>query len=96
MEPLILTATATTPSVNFDSQTGSLEIHGRSTPENPIAYSSSSKCLLELMKKIKNIQTEGNKVRWIWMYEEGDDDMKEAGSDFSDLLKVPFSLIAKQ
>lgn len=125
MEPLILTATATTPSVNFDSQTGSLEIHGRSTPENPIAYytrmiqwvekyaenpsqetmvrvyfeyfnTSSSKCLLELMKKIKNIQTEGNKVRWIWMYEEGDDDMKEAGSDFSDLLKVPFSLIAKQ
>ncbi len=119
MAPLVIQPTHTTPYVNFDPALGVLELKGRSTPENPIAYydqmmqwveeykdvhprettvrvffeyfnTSSSKCLLELMKKIKTIDSD---VKWVWMYENGDDDMREAGADFSDLLKVKFSLI---
>jgi len=56
---------------------------------------SSSKCLLELMKKIKTLRNAGHAVNWVWMYEPEDEDMREAGSDFSDLLKVPFSIVVR-
>jgi hypothetical protein len=56
---------------------------------------SSSKCLLELMKRLIGVQQAGKKIAFEWMHESEDDDMKEAGADFRDLLKAPFNIIAK-
>ena len=56
---------------------------------------SSSKCLLELMKRLVAVQTSGKKIAFEWLHEPEDDDMKEAGADFRDLLKAPFEIIAK-
>jgi hypothetical protein len=56
---------------------------------------SSSKCILEIMKRIRVLQQDGKHVHWEWLYETEDEDMKEAGSDFSDLLKVPFQIRPK-
>ena len=53
----------------------------------------SSKCLLDLMKKIKQLTTTGNSVLVKWQYEEGDEDMQEAGQDYSDILEIPFEFI---
>jgi hypothetical protein len=56
---------------------------------------SSSKCLLELMKRLATLQQGGRKISFEWLHELEDDDMKEAGADFRDLLKAPFEIIAQ-
>lgn len=38
MEPIFIEGTPKTPTVNFDSQSGILEIKGRSIPENSIEF----------------------------------------------------------
>jgi hypothetical protein len=52
---------------------------------------SSLKCLLELMKKIKPLMSVGD-LSVEWLYDDGDDDMRELGADFAELLKIPFHL----
>jgi hypothetical protein len=56
---------------------------------------SSSKFLLELLKKIKSIQTKntGANVKIEWCYDDGDEEMKESGHDFMDLLNINFEFI---
>jgi hypothetical protein len=56
---------------------------------------SSSKFLLELLKKIKIIQSNntGKNVKIEWYYEDGDDEMKESGHDYMELLNVQFEFI---
>jgi hypothetical protein len=56
---------------------------------------SSSKCLLELMKRLTALQQGGKKISFQWIYEHEDDDMREAGADFKDILKAPFEIIAQ-
>ena len=53
---------------------------------------SSSKCLLDVFKKIVSIQKMGAAVEINWWCEEFDDDMIEAGKDYQDLLNVPFNI----
>ena len=55
---------------------------------------SSSKCILDILKKIDKIDELGNDVLIKWYYDEDDEDMMEAGEDYSDLLDAPFELIA--
>lgn len=54
---------------------------------------SSSKCLLDIFKSFNNLHKAGNEVLVKWYYEEEDEDMQEAGEDYSDLLNVPFEII---
>lgn len=54
---------------------------------------SSSKCLLELMKRLSVLQQAGKDVSFQWIHETEDDDMREAGADFRDLIKAPFEII---
>ncbi|WP_258102548.1 DUF1987 domain-containing protein [Marinoscillum sp. MHG1-6] len=55
---------------------------------------SSSKCLFDLFKALRQMMIENGKEIIInWFYEEDDDDMMETGEDFSDLLDIDFNLI---
>ncbi len=54
----------------------------------------SSKILFQLLKKFESIHNKSSKVKIIWHYPDDDIDMKEAGKDFSETIKVPFDLIA--
>ena len=51
---------------------------------------SSSKCLLDLFKKMENIQGD---VTINWYYEEDDEDMLEAGEDYDAIIKIQFKMI---
>ncbi|WP_462249554.1 DUF1987 domain-containing protein [Ekhidna sp.] len=54
---------------------------------------SSSKCIYDLLKEIKSLSDKGKEVIVRWYYEEDDEDMLEAGEDYSDLLDLPFKFI---
>lgn len=54
---------------------------------------SSSKSLFTIFKKFEKIFKSGNQVLVRWFYEQEDEDMKESGEDFRDILKIPFELI---
>ena len=55
---------------------------------------SSSKCLLDLFRKLESTANAGkSKVKVSWFYEADDEDMMEAGDDYQALVKIPFELI---
>jgi hypothetical protein len=54
---------------------------------------SSSKCILDVFKKLESIRAEGNEVTVLWHYEADDEDMLEAGEDYSGIINVPFKMI---
>ena len=122
MESISIEGTAKTPIVKFDSQTGIMEIKGRSIPENSIEFykplvdwldeysknakeltevniqleyfnTSSSKCILDVFKKLEAIHKNKNEVIINWFFEEDDEDMLEAGEDYESITKVPFKMI---
>ena len=122
MGKVALEGSAKTPTVNFDPETGVMELKGRSIPENSIEFykpvvdaldeyaksplastkvniqleyfnTSSSKCILDLFKKLEAIHKEGKSVVINWHYEEDDEDMLEAGEDYQAIIKVPFEMI---
>ncbi len=122
MEPISIPGTPKTPSVNFNADTGVVEIKGRSIPENSIEFykplvdwleqysgqpqkktvvniqleyfnTSSSKCILDVFKKLETIFKSHNDVVINWYYEEDDEDMLEAGEDYQSILKIPFKMI---
>lgn len=55
---------------------------------------SSSKCLIDILRKLEKIYLDGKEVELEWYYEEQDEDMKESGEDFKEILKLPFYMIA--
>lgn len=54
---------------------------------------SSSKCILDVFKKLELIHKAKNEVRIKWYYEEDDEDMLEAGEDYESIIRVPFEMI---
>lgn len=51
----------------------------------------SAKYLLEIFKRLEKVAAEGSNIITLhWYFEIDDDDMKEAGEHFSDLVKIPF------
>lgn len=55
---------------------------------------SSSKCLLDLFKKLQALQSSGkSEVSVEWHYEEDDEDMLEAGEDYQTIAKLNFEMI---
>ena len=122
MEALIIEGTAKTPSVRFEAGQGTIEIKGKSIPENSIEFykplvdwleeygkspaaltkvniqleyfnTSSSKCILDVFKKLEAIYKAKNEVIINWYYEEDDEDMLEAGEDYESIIRVPFKMI---
>jgi tagatose-1,6-bisphosphate aldolase len=54
---------------------------------------SSSKCLLDILKKLQIVsQNGGSKVKVVWYYEEDDEDMLEAGEDYQAIIRIPFEM----
>jgi hypothetical protein len=54
---------------------------------------SSSKCILDVFKKLEAIKKAGHDVVIKWYYEEDDEDMLEAGEDYQTIISVPFEMI---
>ena len=122
METLTIEGSPKTPTVKFDASLGTVEIKGRSIPENSIEFykplvdwleeyskgpasltkvniqleyfnTSSSKCILDVFKKLEAIYKAKNEVIINWYYEEDDEDMLEAGEDYESIIHVPFKMI---
>jgi len=53
---------------------------------------SSSKCLLDVFKKLEDINKK-TEVIINWCYEEDDEDMLEAGEDYESIIKIPFNMV---
>ena len=51
----------------------------------------SSKCLFDVFKRLSKIEDSGRTIAINWYFEEGDEDMMEAGEDYSDLLDLNFN-----
>lgn len=56
--------------------------------------SATSTILLEMLHIINKIYVKGSKAKIVWNYLEIDDDMLEAGKEYSEMLKVPFEFRA--
>jgi len=54
---------------------------------------SSSKCILDVFKRLEAIHKTKHDVEINWFYEEDDEDMLEAGEDYDSIIKVPFKMI---
>lgn len=54
---------------------------------------SSSKCILDVFKKLEAIHKAKHEVEVNWYYEEDDEDMLEAGEDYESIIRVPFKMI---
>jgi hypothetical protein len=54
---------------------------------------SSSKCILDVFKKLESLHKGGSDVLINWYYEEDDEDMLEAGEDYQAIISVPFKMI---
>src|SRR6056297_1652533 len=54
---------------------------------------SSSKCILDVFKKLEAINKGKSNVLVNWYYEEDDEDMLEAGEDYESIIRVPFKMI---
>ncbi|PCJ22973.1 MAG: nuclear pore complex subunit [Flavobacteriales bacterium] len=54
---------------------------------------SSSKCILDVFKKLEAINSGSSEVIINWHYEEDDEDMLEAGEDYQAIIKIPFKMI---
>ena len=53
----------------------------------------SSKLLLDILVKLEEIHSEGKDVLIKWCYPEDDEDMKEAGEEYAEIVDVPFEQV---
>ena len=55
---------------------------------------SSSKCVLDVFRKLETLQKSGkSEVKVMWMYEEEDEDMMEAGDDYKAIVNLQFQIL---
>ena len=79
-----------------------LDLYASSTPlpetnvtiELEYFNTSSSKCLLGLLRKLESMNKTESKVNINWLYEEGDEDMLQAGQDYNAIINIPFKMKA--
>ena len=70
------------------------------TPTSPINFvfkldyfnTASSKLILDILNRLEKIKNKGSQVTISWYYAEDDEDMQEAGEEFSELVEVSFEL----
>ncbi|MDY0199680.1 MAG: DUF1987 domain-containing protein [Tenuifilaceae bacterium] len=56
----------------------------------------SSKMILEIFEKFKEILDKGFSVVVDWYYQDDDEDMQDAGEDYAEIVEVPFNFISYQ
>lgn len=68
----------------------------KTTAHFKLAYfnTASSKLILDILFELEKIHQSGTELLVKWYYEEEDEDMKEAGEEYRDLIEVPFELEA--
>jgi len=122
MEPLFIEATQKTPAVNFDAESGLIELYGMSYSEDTFAFyeplfkwineyvknpveltnfnmkikyfnTSSVKCLFDILEIFTNLSKSGKKVNINWFYDEEDEEMRDTGENFSNILNCNFKLV---
>lgn len=54
---------------------------------------SSSKCLVEIFRRLEKLKKEGKDAAISWYYEQEDEDMQESGEDFREIIKLPIKMI---
>lgn len=54
---------------------------------------SSSKCILDLFKRLEHIESANADVIVNWYFETGDEDMEEAGEDYAAIVGLKFNII---
>jgi hypothetical protein len=54
----------------------------------------SSKLLLDVLMKLEAVAENGSQVRVKWYYPEDDEDMKEAGDEYADIVDLEFEPIS--
>ena len=54
----------------------------------------SSKLILDIFLKLEEIFLKGNSIKIRWYYSELDEDLAEAGEEYSELVEIPFDVIA--
>jgi hypothetical protein len=52
----------------------------------------SSKILLDILLKFEDILNDGKEVTIQWYYQEDDEDMQEAGEEYSEIVDIPFEM----
>lgn len=57
---------------------------------------SSSKCLYDIFKNLKQVEQQNIELNINWYYEPMDEDMFEAGEDYSELLDLEFNFIEQE
>lgn len=53
----------------------------------------SSKMILDILMKLEELSEAGVTLKVEWHYEEEDEDMEEAGEEYSDIVEVPFEMV---
>lgn len=53
----------------------------------------SSKILLDILLRLEEMLNDGKKVTIEWHFENDDEDMKEAGEEYSEITELPFKFI---
>ena len=123
METIKIQGTEDTPKVILDKEKETMEISGRSLPEDVASFydpilnwldeyasapnkktifnfklvyfnTASSKMLLDILMSLEDIATNGSDVQINWYYPEDDEDMEEAGEEYSDIVDVPFEQVS--
>lgn len=56
---------------------------------------STSKSLMDLLRKIRKMGDKGKRVKVSWYYEEDDEDMLETAEIYKSLSKIPFDILTK-
>lgn len=73
------------------------------TPSGPYKFivnleyfnTASSKLILDILMRLEDIHTGGsNEIEIIWNFDERDTDMEEAAEEYSELVEVPFKIVA--
>lgn len=54
---------------------------------------SSSKCLFDIFKRLKKIKDRHENLTINWYFEDEDEDMRNAGEDYADLLELEFHFL---
>lgn len=77
-----------------------IEEYAEQPPANTIFHmqleyfnTASSKCLLDIFKKLEKITVKGGKVSVKWYFEDDDEDMLEAGEDYQSIIDIPFEMV---
>ena len=54
---------------------------------------SSSKSILDLLKRLEGIHENGNDMLLKWFYEDDDESLMESGEEFKSMVNIPFELV---